>query len=422
MKSPSLIIVVLLACVGAAAQNVGIGTAAPAARLHVADSSVVFSAAGIVPQNPGNPPIQGSGRRMMWYPGKAAFRVGYAVGTEWDLNNIGSYSFATGYGATASAAYTFSAGFSSKATGEASVAIGAFTTADALYAVAIGSNSQAKNFGAITLGTANQALGNASFAMGYSNIAKASGGTVIGQYNDDTDSPNPNDTASLDRIFQIGNGYYDGNLDAEVRKNALTVLRNGNTGIGTLLPTNKLDVAGDINLTGKLKLNGNTGTAGQYLRSNGNGAAASWQSPTYKQVFMSSLDALITTPGNTFRYGPIAAGPATIGAANSSNISFVEYIMPHAGRIDSLSIQATTASNLTYGGPSTITISVLKNGVGVGFSRSITAQPIEYSVARVNAVMGITFAAGDRLCYYYYIWSEPNTPARVNCSMAVTFN
>src|SRR6266404_369571 len=59
------------------AGNVGIGTSNPAARLHVADSSVLFSATGIVPGTPGNPPISGAGRRMMWYAGKAAFRVGY---------------------------------------------------------------------------------------------------------------------------------------------------------------------------------------------------------------------------------------------------------------------------------------------------------------------------------------------------------
>ena len=40
------------------AQNVGIGTTAPAARLHVADSSVVFSASGGIPPTPGNPPLQ----------------------------------------------------------------------------------------------------------------------------------------------------------------------------------------------------------------------------------------------------------------------------------------------------------------------------------------------------------------------------
>ena len=59
------------------AQNVGIGTNAPFARLHVTDSSVLFNAIGNVPNEHGNPPIDGPGRRMMWYADKAAFRAGY---------------------------------------------------------------------------------------------------------------------------------------------------------------------------------------------------------------------------------------------------------------------------------------------------------------------------------------------------------
>ena len=60
--------------------NIGIGTTVPAARLQVLDSNVVFSASGSLPNTPGDPPIQGAGRRMMWYANKAAFRVGYVSG------------------------------------------------------------------------------------------------------------------------------------------------------------------------------------------------------------------------------------------------------------------------------------------------------------------------------------------------------
>ena len=47
----------LLLAVVANAQNVGIGTATPLARLHVTDSSVLFSAAGGIPATPHAPPI-----------------------------------------------------------------------------------------------------------------------------------------------------------------------------------------------------------------------------------------------------------------------------------------------------------------------------------------------------------------------------
>jgi hypothetical protein len=69
------------------AQNVGIGTINPKARLHVADSSVVFSGTGLVSLPSNDPPISGPGKRMMWYADKAAFRTGYVQNTEWDNNN-----------------------------------------------------------------------------------------------------------------------------------------------------------------------------------------------------------------------------------------------------------------------------------------------------------------------------------------------
>jgi hypothetical protein len=51
----------------------------------------------------------------------------------------------------------------------------------------------------------------------------------------------------------------------------------GNFGIGNSSPTYRLDVAGDINFTGTLRVAGNSGTAGQVLTSNGAGAP-SWTS------------------------------------------------------------------------------------------------------------------------------------------------
>jgi hypothetical protein len=47
-------------------QNVGIGTNAPKARLHVNDSSVLFTSPLSAPNPVGNTPMSGPGRRMMW--------------------------------------------------------------------------------------------------------------------------------------------------------------------------------------------------------------------------------------------------------------------------------------------------------------------------------------------------------------------
>ena len=83
----------VFACQMLPAQRVGIGTTEPLARLHVADSNVVFTAEGDVPFSTTiNPPVSGPGRRMMWYPEKAAFRVGQVDNDDWDRDNIGRYS------------------------------------------------------------------------------------------------------------------------------------------------------------------------------------------------------------------------------------------------------------------------------------------------------------------------------------------
>src|SRR2546421_631782 len=88
------------------AQNIGIGTTTPLARLHVTDSSVVFTAAGLASNTPGSPPVSGGGRRMMWYADKAAFRVGYVNTTNWNRDSIGQYSIALGFDTKASSTYS----------------------------------------------------------------------------------------------------------------------------------------------------------------------------------------------------------------------------------------------------------------------------------------------------------------------------
>lgn len=237
--------------------NVGIGTLAPSARLHVADSSVLFSATGDVPGTAGPVPQQGAGRRMMWYPDKAAFRVGYTGSYEWDQGNIGNYSFAAGYSTFAYSYYSTAFGKNTIASGDASIATGNTTWASGSgsttmgrdtrawgdFATALGDSTSADGDCSITMGDRTNAYGYASTAMGYLTTAKALGAVTIGVLNDNTDSPNPDFPNSFDRMFQIGNGY---NFFGITRSNAFTVLRNGNVGIRTADPAFPLSFATDI--------------------------------------------------------------------------------------------------------------------------------------------------------------------------------
>ncbi|GAA4432050.1 hypothetical protein GCM10023091_03590 [Ravibacter arvi] len=160
--------------------QVGIGTLTPKAGLHVADSSVVFSAPGdvavIKPV-----PVTGEGRRMMWYADKAAFRVGYVgsfSNSYWDAPNIGKYSFGAGQHVRASGESSFAAGLATTASGEASVAFGNNGTASGNRALAF--NGTASATGAIALGSGAQATNDDAIALGPSAISGGLASVVIG--------------------------------------------------------------------------------------------------------------------------------------------------------------------------------------------------------------------------------------------------
>ena len=295
MKHITLLLLVIISKT-ALAQNVGVGTNAPKARLHVSDSSVVFTGGpDNLPVAAGNPPITGSGTRMMWYADKAAFRVGAVVGSNWDKDSIGDYSFASGnntkaigilstslgYGTTASGLYSTSIGIGTIASGEASTSMGYYTnasgrhatsmgretnasglystsmgfrttasgwysismgnnaTAAADYSLSIGLRSVSSGAGSVSMGYEAIASGQHSASIGFATVAKAYGSFAVGMSNDNADAPNFINPVSTDRIFQIGNGGF-----TEIsRSNALTVLRNGNIGIGTTNPNAALQFA-----------------------------------------------------------------------------------------------------------------------------------------------------------------------------------
>ena len=192
LKQFSLMIM-LFTSVNSKAQ-VGIGTTNPLARLHVTDSSVLFSAAGDLIFPTGNVPISGAGRRMMWYSDEAAFRVGYVGGTEWDKDSIGFYSFAGGRNNTASGNsstamgnfnnadgnYSTAMGNANIASGISSTSMGDFTQAYGDYSTAMGSMTYAGGYCSFAMGFISQASGNSSIAMGDQTRASGHASTAMG--------------------------------------------------------------------------------------------------------------------------------------------------------------------------------------------------------------------------------------------------
>lgn len=128
--------------------------------------------------------------RIVFDKSHAAFRAGYDSKGYWSESNIGDKSTAIGY--------------LPKAKGARSVAIGANTVA-------------------------------AGFAE-----------TALGRYNTER-ADDPDTWIPTDRLLVVGRGS-----SSSTRADALTILENGNVGIGEANPVFTLDVDGDINLTGYL--------------------------------------------------------------------------------------------------------------------------------------------------------------------------
>lgn len=235
-------------------QNVGIGTVTPLARLHVADSSALFTGPAVVPASTTyNPPVSGAGTRMMWYPQKAAFRAGYVDNNYWDKNLIGNGSMALGINTLASGESSVSIGSNTMAQGLYATALGYGSQASGINSTAIGNTNVSTGFSAHSFGTENFAGGDFSLAMGNTTvatgnsstsmgkfttaqgansmaigiytIAKASSSLSIGQHNDEIFSSQPNAWFPTDPLFIIGNGQ------VLAKSNALVVYKNGNTDI-----------------------------------------------------------------------------------------------------------------------------------------------------------------------------------------------
>lgn len=267
LKNTFLFVFILSAnCALAQVGKVGINTTMPQAMFHVKDSSVLFTGTALLPMNAGNPPVSGAGTRMMWYPGKAAFRVGNVSGTQWNKDSIGTYSFAAGRNTRAIGEHSFAMGFNSRASGATSmavgfnavasggggIALGVGAAASNVSSVAIGENAKSAGIYSVAIGFYADARGYASHAFGVDALAKGTAAsahgahtqangaasTVVGIYND-TIVGQQSLVNSNTPLFVVGNGD-----DFDERSNAITILKNGNIGLKTTAPKSKLHVTG----------------------------------------------------------------------------------------------------------------------------------------------------------------------------------
>jgi hypothetical protein len=242
----------------------------------------------------------GAGVKMFWNPRKAAFRAGNVSGTQWNDANVGQNSIAFGVntiasgnssvaignsslasgissvsfrgnasgasstsfggnasgsnstsfgsGTNATGSNSFVGGFVSNATGSSSFAFGSFSDASGDSSASFGGT--ASGFNSFSLGIATNASGFNSTVMGSFNSSVSQSETVIG-IGATTYTPSLNGDSQFrianatDRLFVIGNAIDSNNnntVDPAERSDAMVVLKNGATGIGSSTPEALLDI------------------------------------------------------------------------------------------------------------------------------------------------------------------------------------
>jgi Head domain of trimeric autotransporter adhesin len=233
---------------------------------------------------------------------KTSVSIGYLS------NAYGIYSNAIGYNATAQNNRSFAAGESATAAANSSVAIGESSLTTGYRSLALGFN--AKAYGSQSTAIGNTATTNASsafaanggtanavasFALGSGTKSQSFAGIAVGFFNDSTVAASSTSYNVLNRAFQIGIGQ-----DDATRANAMTVLFNGKTGIGTTTPDSTL------HLVGGFKYDHITKGNGKLLQSDANGGA-SWvlqKIDKYNMEFTGSTSSTITT-ADTYATGTV---------------------------------------------------------------------------------------------------------------------
>lgn len=219
---------------------------------------------------------------------------------------IGEYSQATGYSSIALGAnlivsgnYAIGIGNDNDATNTNSIAIGNYSTANGEGAFAIGNNSLASGYYSTAIGSANISSGNLSIALGNSNTALSFGEMTLGLNATNYVPLSTTSFNSSDRLLSVGNGVNTSN-----RSNALTILKNGNVGIGVENPEATLD------LVGTLKFQDGNQAVGKVLVSDADGNAT-WEVVSNFGEFQSIAGVVqntTNTANDDFVFGSSALG------------------------------------------------------------------------------------------------------------------
>lgn len=180
--------------------------------------------------------------------GRKAVSFGYGNKSE------GQGSTSIGYQNSSSSSFGISLGTGNRATGTGSSSIGAFNKSEALGSHAFGYSNEVTGSISHAFGFSNSVTGGYSSSFGFTNDVSGLSSTVfgtglrcpvatvtvVGRYNS-TIVGSSSSWVPTDPSFVIGNGE-----GVSSRSTAVTILKNGNMGIGTTSPAQLLEVNGNI--------------------------------------------------------------------------------------------------------------------------------------------------------------------------------
>ena len=175
--------------------RVGIGTSGPVSRLHVANDGMIYAEGTY---GTGDTIPSGNKTAFIWNPRKAAIRAGRATGNRWDNANVGAFSTAWGFNNIASGFasmvgggyYNTASGSYSSACGYVNIASGYGSTISGGYYNKASNNNSTVGGGAynaasgyrsvVSGGSGDSAIGSLSTVSGGGNNSARNGYTTVG--------------------------------------------------------------------------------------------------------------------------------------------------------------------------------------------------------------------------------------------------
>ncbi len=108
------------------------------------------------------------------------------------------------------------------------------------FSLIFGEESYTGNYGSMSFGYRSHSAGFWSIAMGSGAKSISRNAVALGEYNDTSNMTSSFNRVTTDPVLVVGNGFAD-----NARSNALTILRNGRIGIGTVTPQYLLHTRGN---------------------------------------------------------------------------------------------------------------------------------------------------------------------------------